>query len=148
MDCSTPLLWLDRQAPVFGWGPGARAVIWLPAKVTAVGANPGSASELADWVCTISGIAGLTLVGGEPLAQSRGAVTLIRMLKERQPELTYICHTVFTWEQVNTDSHAWRRVLLENLDVLVCGAGTEPRDPIWGGLAGQQVVRLNGRCQV
>lgn len=147
MDPTTPLLWLDRQAPISGWGPGNRAVIWLPAKVTAVGAHPGTAGELADWIISFPEISGITLTGGEPMAQSRGAVNLVRILKERTPELTYICHSQFSCEQLKADTHAWRRVLIENIDVLICDAGTEPRDPAWGSLNGQQVVFLNGRCR-
>jgi anaerobic ribonucleoside-triphosphate reductase activating protein len=139
MDPTTPLLWLDRQAPLTGWGPGARAVIWLPAQPSAVGAQAGSAGELLDWVCAQPGLEGLTFTGGEPFTQSRGLSNLVRLIKAKQPELTYICHTKFPLVQLKAESHAWRRVLLENLDVLVHGIGAEPRDPVWGSLAGQVI---------
>lgn len=142
MDSSTPLLWLERQVALAGWGPGTRAVIWLPAQVSAVGAQAGTAGELADWVCAQEGLEGLTLTGGEPLAQSRGAVNLVRLIKARQPEFSFICHTQFTLERLQAENHAWRRVLLESIDVLVHGVGEEPRDSLWGSLAGQRINAL------
>jgi anaerobic ribonucleoside-triphosphate reductase activating protein len=142
MEATLPLLWLDRQAPLSGWGPGARAVIWLPAQVTAVGAHAGTAGELADWVCTQVAVEGLTLTGGEPLAQSRGLVNLVRLVADRRPELSFICHTHFELERLEAENHAWRRVLLESIDVLVHGLGSDPRDPFWGMLDGQSITVL------
>jgi hypothetical protein len=142
MDPATPLRWLDRQAPCTGWGPGARAVIWLPAQTQLASAQAGTAGELVEWVCMHAGIDGVTFTGTEPLVQSRGIVNLIQLLKDQQPLMSFICHTQFPLAALQRENHAWRRVLLEIIDVLAHGPGQEPRDSYWGSLAGQQLAAL------
>ena len=145
MDPTTPIAWLKREVTAAGWGPGLRALIWLPDDPSAEGVERTTAGELAEWAGMQANVEGLTLAGGEPLAQSRGIVNLIQAVKANQPRLTIICHTGLDLDRLQSEPHAWRRVLLELVDVLVHGGGIGPRDPYWGSLSGQQIACFTTR---
>lgn len=74
-------------------------------------------------------VAGLTLVGGEPMLSARHLLPLVRRIRRELPGKTVWAYTGYLWEtlQLFTDE---RRELLGELDVLIDGPYiAEERDP-------------------
>lgn len=59
--------------------------------------------------------AGLTLSGGDPLYQSQAVDLLLRLLRERHPDLNVWCYTGYRYEQIV------HRPVLRRIDILVDG---------------------------
>ena len=72
-------------------------------------------------------IAGLTLLGGEPMEpeNQRALLPFVRRVREQLPEKNIWCYTGFTWERLHTEGDPCRceatDELLSLLDVLVDG---------------------------
>ena len=112
-------------------GPGVRAVLWLQG--CSLGC-PGcfnrdthphdagervAVDELVGRVADLgAGIEGLTVSGGEPLAQARSLRALLERLRRETP-LSVILFTGFTWEEVT--AAAEMADVLPFVDVLVAG---------------------------
>lgn len=69
-------------------------------------------------------VAGLSLLGGEPLLNTSVCLQLVRKVRERLPTKTVWAWTGYTWEQLQASMSAGREdqlELLRHLDVLVDG---------------------------
>ncbi len=144
--------WLPRSAAN---GPGERFVLWLQGCGLACAGcwNPDTWSfaprrlltveAILDQITATPGIEGVTLTGGEPIAQAPALVPLVRRVRAAGLSLV-----VFTGHELaELASHAAREVLAE-VDVLVTGrfvlAERELSLPLRGS-RNQQVHCLTGR---
>ncbi|MEU6945236.1 4Fe-4S single cluster domain-containing protein [Streptomyces sp. NPDC046316] len=139
-------------------GPGARAVIWVqgcPLRCRGCvaaetlpfeGGTTHEVSELADWLCELPGIEGVTLSGGEPFAQASALATLLDHVRSRRPEFTAMAYSGFRYETLRRGE--WdRRALLRRLDLLVDGpyVASAQHGLRWRGSANQRVIALTDR---
>lgn len=92
-------------------------------------------------------VAGLTLVGGEPMLSARHLLPLVRRIRRELTEKTIWAYTGYLWEtlQLFTDE---RQELLHELDVLIDGPFiAEERDPgnprPFVGSANQRVIDVS-----
>jgi anaerobic ribonucleoside-triphosphate reductase activating protein len=144
-------------------GPGVRAVIWVQGctigcdgcyslsthphrKVNLV--NP---IELAKGVCSIEGIEGITLSGGEPFEQSEAVAEFLRSVKEIRPELSIFIFTghEVSFLQQSTNNHV--QTVLGIADMLSSGpfvAELYDINLLWRGSSNQQLVYLSDRYSV
>ncbi|MFJ3031701.1 anaerobic ribonucleoside-triphosphate reductase activating protein [Rothia terrae] len=75
-------------------------------------------------------VAGLSLLGGEPLLNTSVCLQLVRKVRERLPTKTVWAWTGYTWEQLQASMSAGREdqlELLRHLDVLVDGPFIQSR---------------------
>lgn len=118
---------LDTRAE----GPGKRCSIWLQgcarhcegcfAKDT-WSFEPRqlySADALANIILNQSGIEGLTVLGGEPMAQAEELSELIRRVKSAR--LSVILFTGYRYDQLTSAGNPFYDRILQNVDVLVDG---------------------------
>ena len=141
-------------------GPGVRAVIWVQGcTIGCAGCYSQSTHphrkvdlidpiELAKWVCSIEGIEGVTLSGGEPFEQSEAVAELLRSVKEIRPELSFFLFTGYehTFLQQSTNNHV--QTVLEVADMLSSGpfvAELYELNLLWRGSSNQQLVYLSDR---
>lgn len=87
-------------------------------------------------------VAGLTLVGGEPMLSARHLLDLVRQV--RALGKTVWCYTGYTWETLNQLDDE-RRELLELLDVLIDGQfiaelRDEANPPLFAGSSNQRLI--------
>lgn len=82
--------------------------------------------------CAPEHIAGLTILGGEPMEpeNQRGLLPLVKAFKERYPNKTIWCFTGYLWDQDILRAHGKRRTnitdsLIENFDYVVDGPFVE-----------------------
>ena len=61
----------------------------------------------------------LTLSGGEPMLQAAELVELLKLLRNRTPELNVWCYTGFTWNELMQDPD--KAALVELCDVIIDG---------------------------
>lgn len=120
-------------------GPGTRAVLWLqgcgrrcpgciaPELWPYGGGQATSAHELSEWVLGLQGIDGLTVSGGEPMDQAEGLEVLLRALRAARPELSLICYSGYTLEELRAGTPA-QVAALGLLDVLIDGPYREDED--------------------
>ena len=93
-------------------------------------------------------IAGLTLLGGEPMeyVNQQGVLPLLRKVKEKYPDKTIWCYTGFTYEEILADERLSR--ILPYLDTLVDGPFIEElRNPDlpFRGSSNQRIISLAGK---
>src|SRR4051812_23018477 len=104
----TPILRIFRRdAPITVLGPGNRAVIWVqgcplacpgcivPDSWYATGGETISVHALVNWITDQKDIEGITLSGGEPMAQAEPLSELIRNVQS-QADLGVVCYTGYT----------------------------------------------------
>ena len=92
-------------------------------------------------LCEMSHIAGLSILGGEPMHPSniKGTTKLARMFKEKFPNKTLWSWTGYTYEQIKD------KEVFDYLDVLVDGQFVdELRNPNlkWKGSSNQRVIDI------
>ena len=93
-------------------------------------------------------IAGLTLLGGEPMEpeNQRALLPLLRRVKERYPEKTVWCYTGFTWEGLHREGAHCRCEVTEELlslvDVLVDGPFLQEKRNLMLKFRGSENQRL------
>lgn len=159
MTTDLPLKIYRKHAAVGVLGPGQRAVIWLhgcprgcEGCILPEACEPETAikvlvTEVADWVLAQDGIEGVTFSGGEPMLQSRAVVTLVKLLREQNRQLSYVLYTGYTFEELEEENHAWRRVLLENIDLLIDGPYLREHHGsyLWRASANQRLIPLSPR---
>lgn len=137
-------------------GPGLRAALW--AQGCSLGCpgcfNPDThmfrggatvaVSELADHIAALPEIEGVSLLGGEPLQQRRGALALCERLKATT-SLSILLFTGFAREEVDRMPEAER--LLGVIDVLIAGRYDEAQRVARGlkGSANKTVSFLSDR---
>jgi anaerobic ribonucleoside-triphosphate reductase activating protein len=138
-------------------GPGLRAVAWVqgcPLRCPGC-CNPGThdpgggqmvgVKDLAKTVADLAPeIEGLTLSGGEPLAQLAEVTALVKEVHRLAPELSVLLFTGYGWEEVQEMAVG---ELLNEVDVVIAGRYDETR-PASRGLVtseNQTVHFLTGR---
>jgi anaerobic ribonucleoside-triphosphate reductase activating protein len=113
-------------------GPGERAVVWVqgcslacpgcfnPETHARGTGTPTRVAELASRIAALaqSGVAGLTLTGGEPLEQM-AAVTALVLGVRRQVDLSVLLFTGYSWDEARALPGA--EVLLAAVDVVIAG---------------------------
>ncbi|MGW3040570.1 4Fe-4S single cluster domain-containing protein [Kitasatospora sp. NPDC001159] len=139
-------------------GPGVRAVIWVqgcPLRCRGCvaaetlpfdGGMPLAVPELADWLCRLPDIEGVTLSGGEPFAQAGALAELLDAVRARRPEFSAMAYSGYRHEALRAGGPD-RRALLERLDLLVDGPYVAARHAAlrWRGSANQQLIALGER---
>lgn len=142
-------------------GPGVRAVIWvqgcpfhcaeciaphwIPRRIERL-ATP---QEIAAALLAEPTIVGLTFSGGEPMLQAAGLAEVIRLARQ-QKELSLICFTGFTWEELREQPPGpGVDMLLAQTDVLIDGqyVASENNNRGLRGSANQRVHFLSERLR-
>ncbi len=139
-------------------GPGERSVEWIhgcsrncPGCVAAEMNRSDdyetiSSAELTKRVCSVDGIVGLTLSGGEPFDQEPSSmVEFIKGIRQRS-SLNVMAYTGFSLEELQGDVDRSR--VLPLIDILIDGPYVEAEDhgELWRGSANQRVHFLTDRC--
>ncbi|MFI2424357.1 4Fe-4S single cluster domain-containing protein [Streptomyces sp. NPDC018955] len=139
-------------------GPGTRAVLWVqgcPLRCRGCvaaetlpfeGGTAHTVDELADWLCGLPDVEGVTLSGGEPFSQAAGLAALLDAARARRPDLSAMAYSGFRYEALRAGGPD-RRALLRRLDLLVDGPYVAARHGSlrWRGSANQRIVALTGR---
>ena len=94
--------------------PGCVSPDWIPQKQATL-VEP---KQLADYILSIPGTEGLTISGGEPMLQ---AAALSELLACCDRDLSIICFTGFTLEQLYAKSNPAINQFLNRIDVLIDG---------------------------
>ncbi|MEU3663692.1 4Fe-4S single cluster domain-containing protein [Streptomyces sp. NPDC032940] len=154
----TPLLSVARRLDhCTVLGPGKRAVIWVQGcplrchgcvaaeTLPFEGGTAHTVDELADWLCALPDVEGVTLSGGEPFSQAAPLAALLDAVRARRPGFSAMAYSGFRHETLRRDPG--RRVLLRRLDLLVDGPYVAARHAAlrWRGSANQRIVALTGR---
>lgn len=147
-----------REAPVTVLGPGRRAVIWVqgcpfacrdcivPESWDTEGGEQACVEELAEWTLAQPDIEGLTLSGGEPMAQAGALLQLVTQIRAKR-NLGVVCYTGYTHEHLRGHGAPEQRQLLQEIDLLIDGVYLEQRhaDLLWRGSANQRLICLSER---
>lgn len=138
-------------------GPGLRCAIWFqgcplrcpgccnPEMLSFNGGQRMSVEAVRAQV-EASGVEGVTLLGGEPLAHAAGAVVLARALRER--DLSVMIFSGFTLDEARRLSDPAAHELLALTDILVDGPYLREQPETrrrWIGSANQQIHFLSDR---
>lgn len=146
---------LDRCAVL---GPGTRAVIWVqgcPLRCAGCvaaetlpfeGGTGRTVTELADWLCLLDGIEGVTFSGGEPFGQAGALAELLDVVRARRPDFGAMAYSGFRHEALRRGGPD-RLALLERLDLLVDGPYVAARHASlrWRGSDNQRLIALTDR---
>lgn len=140
-------------------GPGLRSVVWVqgcpfnchgclaPEWIPDKPARLVSVAELAGELLSNPDVDGLTLSGGEPMAQAAGLAELIRTLRATR-DISVVCFTGFTLPRLRSrPPSAGVADLLAQVDVLIDGRYVAARNTGRGlrGSTNQTVHRLTDR---
>ncbi len=139
-------------------GPGRRAVIWVqgcpfacrncivPESWDATAGTEVAVAELVEWILAQPDIEGVTLSGGEPMAQAGALTQLIREVVA-QRDLGVVCYTGYTHEHLRSHGTPAQQQLLQQIDLLIDGVYLEQRhaDLLWRGSANQRLLCLTKR---
>ena len=138
-------------------GPGERSVVWFhgcsrncPGCVAAE-MNRSSDYEtidsitLADRVCSVEGVEGLTLSGGEPFDQDVSSIIGFLDVVRQRMNLNVMAYTGYCLAELRNDRERSR--ILPFIDILIDGPYVESEDhgELWRGSANQQVHFLSER---
>ena len=141
-------------------GPGARAVIWVQGcTIGCEGCYSQSTHphrkvqvidslELAKWVCSIDGIEGVTISGGEPFEQSAAVAKFLLSVKQIRPELSFFLFTGYEITYLQQSTNKSVQTILEIADILSSGpfvAELYESDLLWRGSSNQQLSYLSAR---
>jgi anaerobic ribonucleoside-triphosphate reductase activating protein len=147
-----------RESPVTVLGPGSRAVLWVQGCPLACRGcivpdsweeSEGEAvpvSRLSEWVLEQAGIEGITLSGGEPMAQAGPLAELIESVRARS-DLGVACYTGYTYDYLIQKGSPDQHALLRRVDLLVDGPYVERlhADLLWRGSSNQRLLPLTDR---
>lgn len=161
---ATTLRIFRRSAPVSVLGPGSRAVLWVqgcpfkcpgcivPESWDSAGGEVVSLRELAAWVLAQPRLDGITLSGGEPMAQAGALVELLRLLSAGLPglpgrELSVMCYTGYRLGDLLHRGTPEQRALLALCDLLIDGPYIQSQhaDLLWRGSRNQRIHALTPR---
>jgi anaerobic ribonucleoside-triphosphate reductase activating protein len=141
-------------------GPGARAVVWFQGcslrcpGCMAQTMNDDDAHEawtpaaLADRICRLAGIEGITLSGGDPFDQPPEALCAFTEAIRRHSDLTIMVFTGRTLAQLRRQlPPALAERLLATIDLLVDGPYVEELNDgsLWRGSSNQEIHFLTPR---
>lgn len=141
-------------------GPGRRFVIWVqgccfnchgcgsPEWREIKEATLITPSELADRILQAPDIEGITISGGEPILQARNLRKLLPLVRS-QKQLSIICYTGFTLNELQQKGDQDIKAFLAEIDVLIDGPyiGSLNDNLGWRGSANQKVHFLTGVYQ-
>lgn len=140
-------------------GPGVRAVVWVhgcplrcagcvaPEDIPFEGGEQRATDDLAAELNALpSEVAGLTLSGGEPMAQAAALGRLVDQMRAGR-DWSVMAYSGFTLEHLLRHGTAAQRALIERLDILVDGPYLARRhaDLLWRGSANQRLRFLTDR---
>jgi anaerobic ribonucleoside-triphosphate reductase activating protein len=139
-------------------GPGVRAVLWVqgcpfrcpgcvaPETLPFAGGEEVEVDAIARELAALPDIKGLTLSGGEPMAQAGALCRLIDSIRAAR-DLSFLCYTGYTLKYLRRSGSAAQRDLLARLDVLIDGLYLREQhtDLRWRGSDNQRVVFLTPR---
>lgn len=138
-------------------GPGRRAVIWFqgcdlgcdgccnPETRSVTGGFSKSVRSLLSWLDGLSGrIDGVTISGGEPMAQAPGLAALVQGLR-RRPDLSVVLFSGKTLARIRRDPHG--ATILAGVDLLIDGPYHRHAPPgtALAASANQRLHFLSGR---
>ena len=141
-------------------GPGSRGVIWVQGCTIGCDGcyslsthphrkvNIVPPEELALWICSLNGIEGVTISGGEPFEQAQGVSIMLQYIRTNRPDLSVFVFTGYEVEflQESTDIHV--QSLLKQVDLLCCGPFVPEEfniDLLWRGSSNQRLIYLSNR---
>lgn len=142
-------------------GPGIRAAVWVhgcplrcegciaPEDLPFDGGRSVAVDVLAaDLNALPADVSGLTLSGGEPMAQAVALSRLVRALRAER-DWSVMCYSGFTLGHLSSHGDLAQRELLGLLDILVDGPyiATRHADLLWRGSDNQRLHFLTGRHQ-
>jgi anaerobic ribonucleoside-triphosphate reductase activating protein len=141
-------------------GPGQRFAIWVqgccfscrncisPDWVPVKEAMLVQPEKLANLILSTPGTQGITISGGEPMLQAEALLELLVLLKQQQ-DLSIICFTGFTLEQLRTKYDPSINGFLQIIDVLIDGQYIPELNDNqgWRGSSNQVVHFLSPRYQ-
>jgi len=101
---------------------------------------------MAKWVLSNEAVDGLTLSGGEPMAQAESLVSLVEQVLAVR-DMSVMCYTGYSYEWLREAGSWSQRRLLDLLDILIDGPFIEDRHaPLrWRGSDNQQLHLLSER---
>jgi anaerobic ribonucleoside-triphosphate reductase activating protein len=137
-------------------GPGVRAALWVqgcpfrcpgctaPEWQPFQGGLPVDVVQLANMIAALP-VDGLTISGGEPMAQAQALVELVQLMRGWRPELNVICFTGYRLEQI--EKYASMMDLMMAVDVLIDGPYVQALDNGIGlrGSTNQAILHISGR---
>jgi len=117
-----------------------------PEKRSPAGGHVIPIAAIADHVCSLDNIEGITLSGGEPFMQADALNQLVRQIHERRA-LSVMAYTGYTLSHLREHGSASQRALLRAVDILVDGPYVKSRATakIWRGSDNQSVHFLTPR---
>jgi len=140
-------------------GPGLRAVVWVhgcplrcvgcvaPEDLPFEGGERWNVAALAERFSALPAeVTGLTLSGGEPMAQAGALTALVDRLRADR-DWSIMAFSGFTLGWLRRRGDAQQRALLDRLDILVDGTYVAARhaDLLWRGSANQRLHFLTAR---
>lgn len=139
-------------------GPGSRFVIWVqgccfncpgcvsPDWIPMKEATSIEPKSLAELILSIPSIEGVTVSGGEPMLQASALGELFQELRQRS-NLSLICYSGFTLEQLRSQNNPDLEKLLSLIDVLIDGQYIDELNDNrgWRGSSNQTVHFLTSR---
>lgn len=139
-------------------GPGQRFVIWVqgccfncsgcvsPDWIPNKEATLVEPKRLANLILSVPGTEGVTVSGGEPMLQASGLRELFDELRQRS-DLSLICYSGFTLQQLRDKRHPDIDQVLSQLDVLIDGLYVEELNDNqgWRGSSNQVIHFLSSR---
>jgi anaerobic ribonucleoside-triphosphate reductase activating protein len=140
-------------------GPGRRAVVWVrgcPLRCTGCiaeedlpfdGGTPLPVGDLARRFNALpAAVTGVTISGGEPMAQAGALVALVDLLRSTR-DWSVMSYTGFTLEHLRRHGDAEQKALLDRLDILVDGPYVRSAHAAlrWRGSSNQRLHYLSER---
>lgn len=113
-------------------GPGQRFVVWVqgccfnclgcvsPDWIPQKPATMVKVQRLAEYILSVPNLDGLTVSGGEPMLQAAALSELFTCLRSSQ-DISIICYSGFTLEQLQAKSDTAINEVLNQIDVLIDG---------------------------
>lgn len=139
-------------------GPGVRAVIWVQGCTVgcdgcySIGTHPHrrvnliEPERLANWISSLEGIEGVTFSGGEPFEQAEAVLSVIRLAKSLNPDLTIFLFSGFEYGVLQSSGNPAVKSILEMADMLSTGPFVAERfnpELLWRGSENQELVYLS-----